>query len=208
MSVGAIIAIVIAVIVVVAAGVLASVELRRRALRQRFGPEYDRLVKEKGARQAAAELVARQRRLAELDIRELTPEQRAGYSRQWALVQERFVDDPGDSLRRADELISSVSRARGYPADDLDASLEALTVDHAGAVEDYRAAHVVASREEEVSTEQYRQALLRYRTLFTSLAGSAIVPSPAVPVTAGAPAGSPDDVEATRGTPAIAMPKE
>jgi hypothetical protein len=192
MSVGAIIAIVIAIIVIVVAGVLAARELRRRALRQRFGAEYDRLVEQKGTKQAEAELSARQRRLAGLNIRELTPEQRASYGRQWSVVQERFVDDPGDALRRADELIASVSRTRGYPADDPDSALEALTVDHAEAVEDYRAAQAVAEREDEVSTEQYRQALLQYRALFTSLAGSR----------------SPVVVDATRATPAIAMSKE
>jgi hypothetical protein len=192
MSVGAIIAIVIAIIVVAAAGVLATVELRRRALRQRFGAEYDRLVKEKGARQAEAELVARQRRLAELNIRELSTEQRAGYVRQWAAVQERFVDEPADAVRRADELVVAVERSRGYPADDPDEALEALTVDHAGAVEGYREARDVTASGDGVSTEQYRVALLRYRDLFTSLVGT-----------------SPDVSQvSTEARPAIAMPKE
>jgi len=172
MSVGAIIAIVIAIIVIVAAGVLAATELRRRALRRRFGDEYDRLVQEKGARQAEAELTARQRRLASLDIRDLNYEQRAGYARQWATVQERFVDGPADAVRRADELIVAVERTRGYPADDPDETLEALTVDHASAVEGYRQARDVATREDTASTEQYRQALLGYRNLFISLVGS------------------------------------
>jgi len=190
MSVGAIIAILIAIIVIVAAGVLASRELRRRALRQRFGTEYDRLVEEKGTRQAEAELTERQRRLAGLNIHDLDMEQQAGYTRQWAVLQERFVDAPADAVRRADELIIAVQRTRGYPADDPDQALEALTVDHARAVEGYRDARNMTGREDEVSTEQYRQALLQYRDLFTSLVGS------------------PDGIESTQAAPAIAAPKE
>jgi hypothetical protein len=207
MSVGAIIAIVIAIIVVAAAAVLAAAELRHRALRKRFGPEYDRLVKEKGTKNAEAELLARQRRIADLKIRDLTPEQRAGYSRQWAVVQERFVDDPADSIRRADELIASVSRVRGYPADDPDSTLDALTVDHAGAVEGYRTARTVAERADGVPTEEYRQALLSYRALFSSLAGSASPASQALPAAPASPA-SPADADATRTAPAIALSKE
>jgi hypothetical protein len=168
MSTGAIIAIVIAVIVVAAAAVLAVVEMRRKALRDRFGPEYDRLVKEKGTRQAEAELTERQRRFAKLDIRELTPEQRAGYIQQWNAVQSRFVDDPAASVRRAGELITAVERVRGYPDDDLDA----LTLDHAQAVDGYRQAQQVLSSEDDVSTEQLRNAVLAYRSLFSELAGS------------------------------------
>jgi hypothetical protein len=187
MSVGAIIAIVIAIIVVVAAGVLAAAELRRRALRQRFGAEYDQLVEEKGTRQAQAELIARQRRIASLDIRDLSREQRDGYAQQWATVQERFVDAPADALRRADELIVSVERSRGYPADDPDETLEALTVDHASAMEGYREARDVSTREDEVSTEQCRQALLGYRNLFISLVGSPDGASPEVAPAVAAP---------------------
>ncbi len=168
MSTGAIIAIVIAIIIVAAAAVLAVVEMRRKALRDRFGPEYDRLVKEKGTRQAEAELTERQRRFAKLDIRELTPEQRAGYTEQWNTVQERFVDDPASSVRRADELITNVERDRGYPNDDLDA----LTLDHAQAVDGYRQAQRAVSSEDDASTEQLRNALLAYRNLFTELAGT------------------------------------
>jgi hypothetical protein len=190
MSVGAIIAIVIAIIVIVAAGVLAAKELRRRALRQRFGAEYDRLVEEKGTREAEAELTERQRRLAGLNIRDLDTQQRAGYARQWAALQERFVDAPGETVRRADELITAVQRSRGYPADDPDQALDAITVDHARAVEGYREARNMTAGEDEVSTEEYRQAMLQYRNLFTSLVGS------------------PDGIESSPATPAIAARKE
>ena len=89
MSTGAIIGIVIAVIVVVAAVVVASAEMRRARLRRQFGPEYDRLVEKLGSkRKADAELAERQRRVRELSIRDLSPEQQASYSGDWAAIQE------------------------------------------------------------------------------------------------------------------------
>ena len=102
MSTGAIIGIVIAVIVVVAIAVVASTEMRRARLRRQFGPEYDRLVEKHGGnkRKADAELAERERRVRGLSLRELTPEQQASYSGDWAAVQERFVDAvPGEGRR-------------------------------------------------------------------------------------------------------------
>jgi hypothetical protein len=59
-------------------------EMRRRRLRQQFGPEYDRLATELGSRRKAeAELSARQRRIAKLDIRPLTGEENARYLGEW-----------------------------------------------------------------------------------------------------------------------------
>ena len=119
MSTGAIIGIVIAVIVVVAVVVVASAEMRRARLRRQFGPEYDRLVKKLGSkRKADAELAERERRVRALNIRELSPEQQASYSGDWAAVQERFVDTPAEAVGAAHTLIGNVMRDRGYPVDE------------------------------------------------------------------------------------------
>ena len=81
MSTGAVIAIVVVVVVVAAVVAIAAMEMRRRRLRQQFGPEYDRLATELGSRRKAeAELAARQRRVAQLDIRPLTREEGARYN--------------------------------------------------------------------------------------------------------------------------------
>ena len=61
MSTGALIGLIIAVVVVAAVVVLGPALLRQVRMRRQFGPEYDRLAKELGARKAAAELTARQR---------------------------------------------------------------------------------------------------------------------------------------------------
>jgi hypothetical protein len=169
MSTGAIIGIIIAVIVVAAVVVVASAQLRRSRMRRQFGPEYDRLAKEIGPRKADAELTARQRRVDALDIRPLPAERQAKYSGDWAVVQERFVDAPASAVSDADTLIWAVMRDRGYPADDRTASVEALSVNHARSLDGYRQSQDL--RTDAATTEQLREALIRYRALFEDLTG-------------------------------------
>jgi hypothetical protein len=170
MSTGAIIGIVIAVIVVVAVVVVASAEMRRARLRRQFGPEYDRLVEKLGSRRKAdAELAERERRVRALNIRELSAEQQASYSGDWAAIQERFVDSPAEAVGAAHTLIWNVMRDRGYPADDRTASMDALSVHHGRAMEGYR--QTLALRADSASTEQLREAMIRYRALFEDLTG-------------------------------------
>ena len=170
MSTGAIIGIIIAVIVVVAAIVVASAELRRAKMRRQFGPEYDRLAQELGSKKKAdAELTARQRRVEALNIHELSPDQQASYSGDWTAVQERFVDAPAEAVSAAGTLIWNVMRDRGYPADDRSASMEALTVYHARSLDGYR--QTAELRTETATTEELREAMIRYRALFEDLTG-------------------------------------
>ena len=169
MSTGAIIGIIIAVIVVVAVVVVASAEMRRARLRRQFGPEYDRLVEKLGSRRKAdAELAERERRVRALNIRDLSPEQQASYSGDWTAVQERFVDTPAEAVAAANTLIWDVMRDRGYP-DDRQASMDALSVYHAKPLAGYR--QTLDLRTESASTEQLREAMIRYRTLFEDLTG-------------------------------------
>jgi hypothetical protein len=169
MSTGAIIGIIIAVIVVAAVVVVASAQLRRARMRRQFGPEYDRLAQEIGPRKADAELTARQRRVEALNIRPLPAEQQAKYSGDWAVVQERFVDAPAAAVSAADSLIWDVMRDRGYPADDRNASIEALSVYHARPLDGYRQSQDLPV--DAATTEQLREALIRYRALFEDLTG-------------------------------------
>ena len=170
MSTGAIIGIVIAVIVVAAVVVVASAEMRRARLRRQFGPEYDRLVKKLGSkRKADAELAERERRVRALNIRELSPEQQASYSGDWAAVQERFVDTPAEAVGAAHTLIGNVMRDRGYPVDDRTATMDALSVHHGRAMEGYRT--TMDLRTDSASTEQLREAMIHYRALFEDLTG-------------------------------------
>jgi hypothetical protein len=170
MSTGAIIGIIIAVIVVVAAVVVASGELRRARMRRQFGPEYDRLARELGSKKKAdAELAARQRRVEALNIHDLSAEQQASYSGDWTAVQERFVDTPAEAVSAAGTLIWDVMRDRGYPADDRNASIEALSVYHAGPLDGYRQVQDIPT--DTATTEELREAMIRYRALFEDLTG-------------------------------------
>ncbi|MQY28357.1 hypothetical protein [Nocardia aurantia] len=167
--------VIVVVIVVVVAAVLAVAAqpmLRRRRLRERFGPEYDRTVTESGDRRTAErELAERERRHSELDLRELSDDQRQRYTTRWTEVQERFVDDPEAALQDADQLIVSVMAERGYPTEDFDQQVADLSVEHAEPVGRYRVAHEIATRSDGngVSTEDMRTAIVHYRDLFQDL---------------------------------------
>lgn len=161
---------VVAVIVLVA---MAGRQRRAAALRQRFGPEYDRAVEAREGQRAAAEadLREREKQHALLDIRPLPEDTRARFAREWQDLQERFVDEPADAVVAADRLVSIVMDARGYPMGDFDTQADLVSVDHPQVVENYRVAHGIHGRAQggQASTEDLREALLRYRSLFEEL---------------------------------------
>jgi hypothetical protein len=158
--------------VVVGAAVLYQQQQRTRQLRARFGPEYERSVREVGSRRRAeAELEQRQERVAHLDIRPLSREDRARFTEAWRSVQARFVDDPGRAIAEADRLVTEVMRVRGYPVADFEQRAADISVDHPRVVEHYRAAIQIARRSAngEADTEDLRQAMVHYRVLFEDL---------------------------------------
>jgi Tfp pilus assembly protein PilX len=201
MSTGTTVIIVIAIIVVVAIVAGVVYDTRRRRLRQRFGPEYDRLI-DQGAsrRQAEAELAARERRVKDLAIRPLGAEAQARYSRDWAAVQEEFVDAPQDAVAAAQRLVMTVMNERGYPTEGTDQVLADLSVEHARVRDHDRAAYAISQRAADgmASTEDLRQAMIHYRALFQDLLGAPTrrgreAEAPAEPYAAG-PADTPDPV--------------
>lgn len=166
--------IVIAVVVVVVVAVIAAGARKRRSamLRDRFGPEYDRAVETSGdPRAAEADLRERERQRARFDVRPLPEADRLRFAGEWRDLQELFVDQPAQAAAAADVLVTRVMEARGYPMGDFDAQADLVSVDHPGTVEDYRFAHAVQQRSgtEQASTEDLREALLRYRSLFEEL---------------------------------------
>ncbi len=164
--------IILAVIAVFALAVMASRKRRTTALREHFGPEYERTVGHaEDPRAGEAELRSRTKQREQLDITPLAPAVRARYTGQWEVAQQQFVDDPVQSLSVADYLITSVMRERGYIADDFDSRAELISVDHPHIVENFRVAHDIQARAAtgQTSTEDLRTALLRYRSLFEEL---------------------------------------
>lgn len=173
MSAGAIIAIVIVIVLIAAAIVIARTQaLRSVALRRQFGPEYQGLAREVGPRAARAELAERQRRVADLDIRPLTAEQRARYSGEWTAAQERFLDSPAQSLEAASALVSAVAAERGYQVGDRARLLKDLSVHYSRQIDGYRRATQVTGQGATAPTEELRQALLACRALFDELLGT------------------------------------
>lgn len=173
MPAGAVLAIiVICVLIAVAAGTAATLELRMMATRRQFGPEFDRLEHEVGSRRARAELVARGRRVAGLDLRPLSPKRSLELLSQWDSVQEQFVEAPAKSVVTASELVLSAVTERGYPAGDFEQLLADLSVTHARQLEGFRRAQQTAADPAAASTEDLRQALLGYRALLHKLTSS------------------------------------
>jgi hypothetical protein len=170
--------IIVLVLLLVVGAVLVAVGLvanRRRALRQKFGPEYDRVVESTDDRRAAErELRERERKHAELELRPLEPASRDRYAASWEEIQVRFVDAPDRAVGEADELVTRLIAERGYPTGDYDDQLAHLSVEHARTLDHYRQAHEINERNSrgEATTEQLRQALVHYRSLFAELLGT------------------------------------
>jgi hypothetical protein len=145
---------------------------RSHQLREKFGPEYDRLVSEHGSQdRAERELLARKKRRDALDIKLLTDEQCDNFSAEWGRVQQLFVDDPNGAVLAADTLVQEVMRTRGYPEGDFDQRVSDLSVEHANVIEHYRSARKLAVKSEHgtAETEDLRKALVHFRALFSDL---------------------------------------
>jgi len=144
MPIGAIIAIVIICVIVAAVAAVAGIQFsRRQALRRLFD---------------------------QLDIRPLTPEQRARYESEWVRAQERFVEDPAQATRAAAALVVAVARDRGFSADDNAKLLMELSVGYPRELEGYRKALETSARIPEAATEELRKAVIGYRAMFRGLA--------------------------------------
>ncbi len=170
------IVIVVAAVVILLVALWAATRTRRsKALKERFGPEYDRVSADAPSqRQAEADLREREKRREQFDIRPLEPAARDRYRAQWQDVQARFVDDPSGAVGDADRLVLVVMEERGYPMDDFERRADDISVDYPHVVEDYRAGHAIstANARGEATTEDLRQAMVHYRSLFDHLLGT------------------------------------
>jgi hypothetical protein len=164
-----------AVIVIIVVAAWLYVRKRRGTtadLRRKFGPEYDRAVLAHGSeRKAEAKLADREKRVETLNLRDLDSMEHERFSKQWESVQSRFVDSPKGAVAEADDLVSSVMKARGYPVSDFDQRAADISVDHPRVVENYRSAHEIALRvgKDQGTTEELRTAMIHYRSLFEEL---------------------------------------
>jgi hypothetical protein len=164
------------VVLVIVVALMAARARRSRQLRDNFGPEYDRVVSQRGGQRAAEkELIERRDRVSEFEIRELDPAARAAYQERWQVAQRDFVDTPRGAVNDAHLLVQEVMRERGYPVDeDFEQRAADVSVEHPGVVENYRAAHGISLNAENgnASTEDMRQAMVHFRALFDDLLGA------------------------------------
>jgi hypothetical protein len=167
--------IVVGVIIVAIAAWLSHRKRRTERLRTQFGgAEYDRAVKEDGSRRLAeAGLKERNERVESLPIRALAPGDQARFVESWRRIQARFVDGPGGAVTEADQLLGDVMSTRGYPVSDFEQRAADISVDHPSVLQNYRTAHEIAVRQTQglANTEDLRQAMIHYRTLFEELVG-------------------------------------
>ncbi len=171
-----IIGVVLALVIVGA--ILAPIFTRRNRsakLQNHYGPEYEHTVQALGdEKKAQKELVERQKHVETLDIHLLSATQRERYLADWAAVQSKFVDEPGEAIQAADRLIMEVMKLRGYPISDFEGRAADISVNYPALVTNYRAARVIAIKNEQqnADTEELRQAMIYYRSLFEELLGT------------------------------------
>jgi hypothetical protein len=168
--------VVIIVVAIVVIGVALAVYYRMnrtRQLRARFGPEYDRIVGQEHGDKTRAEAILekRQKRIQELHIRRLSPEESGRFSAEWRRVQELFVDRPQDALARADSLVIEALTACGYPAGEFEQRAVDISVEHPQVVANYRSAHDIAvhASRGETTTEDLRRAMQHYRSVLEDI---------------------------------------
>jgi type II secretory pathway pseudopilin PulG len=171
-----IVIVVIVVILVLAFGAWWYTQQRQRQeAKQQFGPEYDRTVQQFGGdeRKATSALKEREERVEQVEIHPLSGDARQQFSDQWQSIQSQFVDDPGGAVNAADGLISDAMRQIGYPVAQFEQREEAVSVKYPDVADDYRTAHEIAQRNQngEANTEDLREAMVRYRSLFERLVG-------------------------------------
>jgi hypothetical protein len=163
----------VVVVLLVIIGILIARQQRSRGLKADFGPEYNRVVTERGdQRSAERELTNRRKRVSEFEIRALAPADRERYVERWGVAQRRFVDEPEAAVGEAHLLVQQVMHDRGYPVDDdFEQRAADVSVEHPDVVENYRAANSISLRAQQgqANTEQLRQAMVHFRALFDDL---------------------------------------
>jgi hypothetical protein len=146
---------------------------RSERLHDQFGPEYDHTVKQVmgDEKKAQTELEERQKHVKALDIHSLSASERDRYLAEWAAVQSKFVDEPGQAIGDADRLIMEVMQMRAYPVSDFEQRAADISVNYPALVSNYRAAREIAIKNEQhqADTEELRQAMIYYRSLFEEL---------------------------------------
>ncbi|OAA29514.1 hypothetical protein UG55_100119 [Frankia sp. EI5c] len=169
-------------------GVILADRSRSARLRNRFGPEYERTLRESGDRKSTErQLAGVARRRDSLEIRPLDPSRREALQAEWATLQALFVDEPVTATTRADELVTVSLRERGYPTDDRGETASLLAADNPALAAGYRGAGPVAAAgvsgtdpatdqatvTADTDTDRLRERFLALRAVFEELTSAA-----------------------------------
>jgi hypothetical protein len=165
---------IVLIVIVLAAAVawIYAKKIRSQRLKTKFGPEYHRTVQRMGSREIAEnELEEREQRVRRFNIVPLSPQDCSYYQDRWTAVQGRFVDDPKGAVEEAHQLVDEVMKKRGYPVIDIERSAANLSVEYPAVINHYRVASLIAekNRKGTAQTEELRQAVVNYRSLFEEL---------------------------------------
>lgn len=149
---------------------------RRRAaarsgeLRERFGPEYERLVADRGRDDGETELERRVERYQRSSARPLSGDDRQEVLGRWSELQAAYVDDPHVAIQRAEVLLRTILDRRELGADRVEDRVTAAAFIRPGLADQYRRAHQVfvdveADRAGTDREHDLRMAFLVYREL-------------------------------------------
>ena len=170
------------VLIVVIMGIILGPRFARRnrsdKYKDKFGPEYGHTVESMGSdKKAQTEMDNRQKHIDTLNIRSLSFRERERYLADWTAVQAKFVEQPGQATVEADHLIMEVMQLREYPISDFEQRAADISVNYPALVTNYRAARAIAEKNKlhQASTEELRQAMIYYRSLFDELLKSETV---------------------------------
>jgi hypothetical protein len=159
-------------------------EQQRERSREEFGPEYERTVEERGSEEDAERELRERRGRVERRIEPLSEESIGRFEERWTEVERVFVENPERSIEMADRTVSDLLSERRFVSDAGQSDEEteqSLAVMHPDVADDYREARRIraevvarsAGRQDEdqgeESTEDLRQAIRKYRTVYQRL---------------------------------------
>lgn len=150
---------------------------RHKKFQAQYGEEYELALKKTGsAKKAQSELGNREKHFNQLNIRPLTEVEQKRYRSEWTDVQTKFVDEPGKAIGAADRLIIEVMQKQDYPLADFNQRAADISIRYPALVTNYRAARAIAIKntDQKATTEELRQAMIYYRSLFEELVGTAL----------------------------------
>ena len=159
-------------------------EEQRERSREEFGPEYERMARERGSEEEAERELRERRGRVERRVEPLSEESRGRYEERWGEVERVFVDNPERSIEMADRTVSDILDERNFVFDvgqSEEETEQGLAAMHPDIADDYREARRIRAEvvarsagrveedSDEESTEELRQAIRKYRAVYERL---------------------------------------